>query len=64
MNKPIQLSLEKQLIHRNFETKVERMNLEQAREFCLRLHHLMLCKDQVTAEVMKKDIGSMFNGYM
>ena len=61
MNQPIELSLEKQLTQRDFEMKVSKMSLEQAKEMCIKLNHLMLCKDQVTAEIMKRDIGSMFN---
>lgn len=62
MNQPVQLSLEKQLTQRDFEMKVARMSHAQAQEMCIKLNHLMLCKDQVTSELMKRDIGSMFNG--
>ena len=62
MTQPIQLSLEKQLIHHNFQKDVAKMSREQAQEMCIKLNHLMLCKHQVTAEIMKRDIGSMFNG--
>ncbi|MBW4460554.1 MAG: hypothetical protein KME47_09975 [Nodosilinea sp. WJT8-NPBG4] len=61
---PIQLSPEKQFIQRNLEISVEKMNEAQAKEMLLKVHYLMLCKDQVTVNVMKKETWGSFNGIL
>lgn len=47
------LSLEQQFRQRHFETLVSQMDLDQAREFLVQLHHQMLLKDAVYLNMLR-----------
>ena len=45
MSQPIELSLEQQFNIRSFETQVERMDLEQAQDFLVKLYRQMVMRE-------------------
>ncbi|NJL98965.1 MAG: phycobilisome degradation family protein [Synechococcaceae cyanobacterium RM1_1_27] len=47
------LSLEQQFRQRAFETMVERMNTEQAREFLIKIHKQMLMQDATYRSLLR-----------
>jgi hypothetical protein len=57
MDKPIELSLEKQFSIRSFQSQVERMNLEQAQDFLVELYEQMLMREVMYQEFLKHQWG-------
>lgn len=57
MDKPMELSLEKQFSIRSFEATVQKMNLEQAQEFLVELYEQMLVKEMLYQQFMKQQWG-------
>jgi hypothetical protein len=57
MDKPIELSLEKQFSIRSFQSQVERMNLEQAQGFLVELYEQMLMREVMYQEFVKHQWG-------
>ncbi|MGL5509222.1 MAG: NblA/ycf18 family protein [Microcoleaceae cyanobacterium] len=57
MDKPIELSLEKQFSIRSFQSQVERMNLEQAQDFLVELYEQMLMREVMYQEFVKHQWG-------
>lgn len=55
-----ELSLEKRFEHQTFKRQVERMSHEQAQEFCIRLHEMMLAKEQFYQGQLRKQFGLEF----
>ncbi len=57
MDKPIELSMEKQFSIRSFQSQVERMNLEQAQDFLVELYEQMLMREVMYQEFVKHQWG-------
>jgi Phycobilisome degradation protein nblA len=57
MNNPIELSLEQQFNLRSFETQVEKMNLEQAQDFLLKLYEQMMLREATYKHLLKNQWG-------
>jgi len=57
MDKPIELSIEKQFSIRSFQSQVERMNLEQAQDFLVELYEQMLMREVMYQEFVKHQWG-------
>lgn len=57
MSQHTQLSLEQKFTLRSFETQVERMSPEQAKEFLIKLFEQMLLKETAYKQFIKKQWG-------
>ncbi|MGY6528798.1 MAG: NblA/ycf18 family protein [Cyanobacterium sp.] len=57
MNKKAQLSLEQQFNLRSFETQVDQMSREQARDFLIKLYEQMLVRENMYKDVLKHQWG-------
>ena len=57
MDKPMELSLEKQFSVRSFESTVKKMNREQAQEFLVELYQQMLVKEMLYQQFIKQQWG-------
>ena len=57
MTNPIELSLEQKFNIRSFETQVERMNQDQAKEFLVRLYEQMIVQDTMYKKFIKTQWG-------
>jgi predicted HD phosphohydrolase len=53
MSNPIELSLEQQFSLRSFQTQVDKMSREQAKEFLIKLYEEMLVRENVYKDVLK-----------
>lgn len=54
---PIELSLEQQFSISAFKTQVEKMSLEQARDFLVKLYEQMMVKDATYQHLLKHQWG-------
>ena len=52
MSQKTTLTLEQQFCQRAFETQVERMSEEQAKEFLVKLHEQMLCREALHKQLL------------
>lgn len=57
MSNSIELSLEQQFSLRSFQTQVDNMSREQAKEFLLKLYEEMLVRENVYKDVLKHQWG-------
>lgn len=57
MNRPVELSLEQQFSLRSFETQVEKMSLEQAQEFLVKLYEQMMLRETMYKHFLKHQWG-------
>ena len=57
MSNSIKLSLEQQFHLRSFETEVEKMNREQAKDFLVKLYKQMLMRENMYKDVLKHQWG-------
>ncbi len=57
MNQPIELSLEQQFNIRSFETQVEKMSLDQARDFLVKLYQQMVMREATYKHLLKHHWG-------
>jgi Phycobilisome degradation protein nblA len=51
-----ELTLEQQFKVRSFNQDVDRMNLEQSRQFLKELHKQMIVKDAIVKELLKQSL--------
>lgn len=57
MNNPLELTLEQQFNLRSFETQVEKMTLEQAQDFLLKLYEQMMLREATYKHLLKHQWG-------
>lgn len=57
MDRQFELSLEQQFSIRSFETQVEQMSLDQAREFLVELYRQMMVRETMYKEFLKHEWG-------
>jgi outer membrane lipopolysaccharide assembly protein LptE/RlpB len=57
MDQSIGLSLEQQFSLRSFETQVERMSLEQAQDFLVKLYEQMMLRETMYKHFLKHEWG-------
>jgi hypothetical protein len=57
MSQPIQLSLEQQFSIRSFETQVNQMSHEQAKDFLVKLYEQMMVREATYQELLKHQWG-------
>ena len=57
MSQPIELSLEQQFSIRSFETQVQKMSLEQAQDFLVKLYEQMLLRENMYKDFIKYQWG-------
>lgn len=57
MSNSMGLSLEQQFNLRSFQTQVENMSREQARDFLLKLYEEMLLRENIYKDVLKHQWG-------
>lgn len=57
MDRPIELSLEQQFSLRSFETQVEKMSLEQAQDFLVKLYEQMMLRETMYKHFLKHEWG-------
>lgn len=53
MSTPMELSLEQQFSLRSFQTQVEKMSNEQAREFLIELYEQILLRENMYKDLLK-----------
>ncbi len=53
MSSPMELSIEQQFSLRFFQTQVEKMNHEQARELLIKLYEQMLLRENMYKDLIK-----------
>ncbi len=59
-NEPLQLTLEQQFSLRSFESQVEKMSLEQAQHFLVKLYEQMMMRESLYKKLMRTDgLGSI-----
>lgn len=56
-NEAVGLSLEQQFSIRSFEAQVEKMSLEQAQEFLVKLYEQMMIRETMYKYFLKKEWG-------
>ena len=54
---PAQLTIEQQFSLRSFETQAERMSLEQAQQFLVKLYEQMICREAMYRAMLKHEWG-------
>jgi hypothetical protein len=54
---PVTLSLEQRFSLRSFETQVQRMNLEQAQDFLVKLYAQMMMRETMYKHFLKQEWG-------
>jgi hypothetical protein len=57
MDQPTQLSLESQFAIRSFETQVNQMSSDQAKEFLVKLYEQMLVQETLYKQFIKQQWG-------
>lgn len=57
MDKPIELSLEQQFSIRSFETQVENMSHDQAKDFLVKLYQQMVMREATYKQLLKHHWG-------
>jgi hypothetical protein len=57
MTNPIELSLEQEFNIRSFETQVEKMSQDQAKEFLVRLYEQMIVQETMYKSFIKSQWG-------
>jgi len=57
MPQPQTLTLEQQFCQRSFETQVDRMSEAQAKQFLVRLHEQMLCREALHKKLLAHKWG-------
>ena len=57
MNQPIELSLEQQFSIRSFETQVQNMSHEQAKDFLVKLYQQMVMREATYKQLLKYQWG-------
>jgi len=57
MSNPIELSLEQEFSIRSFETQVEQMSQDQAKEFLVRLYEQMIVQETMYKQFIKSQWG-------
>lgn len=57
MDRSFELSLEQQFSIRSFETQVEKMSVDQAREFLIELYRQMMVRETMYKEFIKHEWG-------
>jgi hypothetical protein len=57
MNEPAQLSIKQRFSLRSFEAQVEKMSLEQAQQFLVKLYEQMMYRDAVYRQLLKHNWG-------
>lgn len=57
MTNPIELSLEQQFSIRSFETQVDQMSQDQAKEFLVRLYEQMIVQETLYKQFIKSQWG-------
>ena len=57
MDRPAELSLEQKFNLRSFETPVERMDLEQAQHFLVKLYEQMMLRESLYKHFLKQEWG-------
>ena len=57
MSQPIELSLEQQFSIRSFQTQVQQMSPEQAKDFLLKLYEQMVVREATYKELLKHQWG-------
>ncbi|HEY9829678.1 NblA/ycf18 family protein [Planktothrix sp. FACHB-1355] len=57
MNSPIELSLEQQFSIFSFKSQVEKMNLEQAQDFLVKLYEQMVVREATYQNLLKHQWG-------
>jgi hypothetical protein len=57
MDRPAELSLEQKFNLRSFETQVERMDLEQAQHFLVKLYEQMMLRESLYKHFLKQEWG-------
>ena len=57
MSQEATLTLEQQFCQRAFETQVERMSEAQAKEFLVKLHEQMLCRETLNKALLAHKWG-------
>ncbi|WP_017293280.1 NblA/ycf18 family protein [Geminocystis herdmanii] len=57
MSNSVELSLEQQFSLRSFQTQVNNMSREQAKEFLIKLYEEMLVRENVYKDVLKHQWG-------
>lgn len=57
MSQPVELSLEQQFSIRSFETQVQQMSHEQAKEFLVQLYEQMLMRETMYRHFLKHQWG-------
>lgn len=53
----MQLTPEKEFKHVQFCRDVQQMDREQAQQFLMKIHHLMLTQEQIFNEMMRNQLG-------
>jgi hypothetical protein len=56
-NEPAQLTLEQQFNLRSFESQVEKMSLEQAQQFLIKLYEQMLMREATYKQLIRHEWG-------
>jgi len=57
MDRPAELSLEQKFNLRSFESQVERMDLEQAQHFLVKLYEQMMLRESMYKHFLKQEWG-------
>lgn len=57
MDQPIELSLEQQFNIRSFETQVQNMSQEQAKDFLVKLYQQMVMREATYKQLLKHHWG-------
>lgn len=57
MDRPAELTLEQQFNLRSFETQVEKMDLEQAQHFLVKLYEQMMLRESMYKHFLKQEWG-------
>ncbi len=57
MSNPVELSLEQQFNLRSFETQVDKMSQDQAKDFLMKLYEEMLVRENMYKDVLKHQWG-------
>jgi len=58
------LPLEKQLTHHTFKTQVERMSLEQAKDFLIRMHEFLIMREEMYKQTLKNSWNSDISSWL
>jgi hypothetical protein len=56
-NQPVQLSLEQQFNLKSFETQVDKMSLEQAKQFLKELNRQMMVRETMYRQMLRHEMG-------